>query len=90
MAPKEITVTEASRNFAELINRVHYQGGSTVLFKGGKPMVKIIPVRRAKTGAELAAVWAKGPILSAAEAESFEHDMNESRRRLGPLTSQWD
>ena len=90
MIPKEITVTEAARNFSELVNRVHYQGRSTILLKGGKPMVKIIPVHRAKTGAELAVLWVKGPRLSLAEAESFERDINESRRGLRPLTSKWD
>jgi hypothetical protein len=28
------TVTEASRNFSDLVSRVHYQGESTLLIKG--------------------------------------------------------
>jgi antitoxin (DNA-binding transcriptional repressor) of toxin-antitoxin stability system len=61
MAFKQITVTEASRNFSELVSRVHYQGTTTILLKGGKPMVKISPVGRPKTGRELAALWPDRP-----------------------------
>jgi prevent-host-death family protein len=90
MALKQITVTEAARNFSELVSRVHYQGGTTILVKGGKPMVKLIPAFRPKTGRELAALWPKRPILSPDEAESFERDMADSRTRLGPLASKWE
>ncbi len=90
MAPKQITVTEAARNFSELVSRVHYQGGATILVKGGKPMVKLSPASRPKTGRELAALWPKRPILSPDEAASFERDMADSRSRLGPLVSTWE
>ena len=90
MALRHITVTEAARNFSELVSRVHYQGGTTILVKGGKPMVKLSPAHRPKTGRELAALWPKRPALSPDEANSFERDLNESRSRLGPLSSQWE
>jgi antitoxin (DNA-binding transcriptional repressor) of toxin-antitoxin stability system len=90
MAIKHITVTEAARNFSELVSRVHYQGGTMILVKGGKPMVKLSPANRPKTGRELAALWAKRPALSPDEATSFERDLNDSRRRLGPLVSKWE
>lgn len=90
MAPKQITVTEAARNFSELVSLVHYQGGTTILVKGGKPMVKLSPAYRPKTGRELAALWPKRPMLSPDEAASFERDMADSRGRLGPLVSRWE
>lgn len=90
MAPKQITVTEAARNFSELVSRVHYQGGTTILVKGGKPMVKLSPACRPKTGRELAALWPKRPILIPDEAASFERDTADSRSRLGPLVSKWE
>ena len=90
MTIKQITVTEAARNFSELVNRVHYQGGTTILLKGGKPMVKLSPASRPKTGRELAALWPKRPALSPNEAASFERDLNDSRSRLGPLISKWE
>ena len=90
MTLKQITVTEAARNFSELVSRVHYQGGTTILVKSGKPMVKLSPAFRPKTGRELAVLWPKRPILTPDEAASFESDMADSRRRLGPLVSKWE
>jgi len=90
MAIKQISVTEAARNFSELVSRVHYQGGTTILLKGGKPMVKLSPANRPKTGRELAALWPEHPALSPDEAASFERDLNYSRSRLGPFASKWE
>jgi antitoxin (DNA-binding transcriptional repressor) of toxin-antitoxin stability system len=90
MSPKQMTVTEAARNFSDLVSRIHYQGGTTILVKGGKPMVKLIPASRPRTGRELAALWPKHPILSPDEAASFEADMADSRKRLGPAISKWE
>jgi antitoxin (DNA-binding transcriptional repressor) of toxin-antitoxin stability system len=89
MAIRQITVTEAARNFSELVNRVHYQGGTTILVKGGKPMVKLSPANRPKTGRELAALWPKRPALGTDEATDFERDLKFSRGRLGPFASRW-
>ena len=90
MEPSKITVTEADRNFSELVSRIHYQGGTAILVKGGKPMVKLSPASRPKTGRELAALWNKRPALSPDEAASFERDLTDSRNRLGPLVSKWE
>lgn len=90
MATKQMTVTEAARNFSELVSRIHYQGGTTILVKGGKPMVKLSPATRPKTGRELAALWPDRPALSPEEATSFERDLNNSRRRLSPVASKWE
>ena len=86
---KMLTVTEAARNFSDLVSRIHYQGESVLLLKGGRPMVEVIPARRAKTGRELAAIWPKIPHLNPAEAEAFDRDLAESRRNLPPLKSPW-
>jgi antitoxin (DNA-binding transcriptional repressor) of toxin-antitoxin stability system len=89
MTLKQMTVTEAARNFSDLVSRVHYQGGTTILLKGGKPMVKLSPAARPKTGRELAALWPKRPALSPSEAASLGRDLTDSRSRLGPLASKW-
>jgi antitoxin (DNA-binding transcriptional repressor) of toxin-antitoxin stability system len=90
MAIKQMTVTEAARNFSELVSRVHYQGGTTILVKGGKPMVKISPAGRPKTGRQLAAIWPQHPALSLEEATSFERDLVDSLTRLGSLATKWE
>ena len=87
---KSLTVTEAARNFSDFVSRVHYKGESMLLVKGGRPMVKVIPASRAKTGSELAALWPLIPHLSPAEAEAFDKDLANSRRRLPRPSSKWD
>ncbi|MCB0116183.1 MAG: type II toxin-antitoxin system prevent-host-death family antitoxin [Caldilineaceae bacterium] len=36
-------VTEARRNFGEIVDRVRYQGDTVVLVKSGKPAAAIVP-----------------------------------------------
>ena len=76
---KHITLTEAARNFSELVSRVHSQGETTILIKGGKPLVKLTPASQPKTGRELAALWSKRPRLGPDEVASFKRDLNDSR-----------
>jgi antitoxin (DNA-binding transcriptional repressor) of toxin-antitoxin stability system len=55
-----ISVTEASRNFADCINRARYQGTTFILHKSGVAVARIVPVeRKAKIADELDA--AEGP-----------------------------
>jgi antitoxin (DNA-binding transcriptional repressor) of toxin-antitoxin stability system len=44
MSETTLTVTEAARNFADCINRAHYQKQSFLLLKNGVPFARIIPV----------------------------------------------
>ncbi len=60
MDPVPISVTEASRNFSECVNRARYQGTSFVLLKGGSPVARIEPAEaQPKRGRELAAAFVK-------------------------------
>ena len=43
MTRTTITVTEAARNFAECVNRAHYQNVTFVLLKNGVPMARLVP-----------------------------------------------
>ncbi|MEZ4834992.1 MAG: type II toxin-antitoxin system prevent-host-death family antitoxin [Caldilineaceae bacterium] len=40
---KTMGVTEARRNFGEIVDRVRYQGDTVVLVKSGKPAAAIVP-----------------------------------------------
>ena len=76
-----ITVTEAARNFSDLISRVVYRGESTLLTRNGKPVARVFPERsRRVTGREAAKIWANWQRLSASEAEAFANDLKEIRR----------
>ena len=57
--------------------------------------VEVRPVagkRRAKTGRELAIIWAATPRLSADEAESFTREVENGRARLNrpPVPPVWE
>jgi antitoxin (DNA-binding transcriptional repressor) of toxin-antitoxin stability system len=52
MRSVSISVTEASRNFADCINRARYQGTTFVLHKNGVAVARIVPEGKAHAGEE--------------------------------------
>jgi antitoxin (DNA-binding transcriptional repressor) of toxin-antitoxin stability system len=72
---RTLSVTEAARNFSDLINRVHFRGESALLLKGGRPMARVVPARALRTGRELA----------------MARDLADARAALLPIPPlQWD
>ena len=87
-----LTVTEAARNFADVVNRAYYRHEATTLLKNGKPVARVVPATPAmKTGPEIAA-WLAGkrPRLGVKEAEAFEADLRAARAELREPVSPWD
>jgi antitoxin (DNA-binding transcriptional repressor) of toxin-antitoxin stability system len=93
MSSKSISVTEAARNFADCINRAHYQGTTFVLHKNGVPVAKIVPEeRKPRTGREIAAalrVALKDVHLGEEEATAWLRDLEEARKNLIPAVDKW-
>jgi antitoxin (DNA-binding transcriptional repressor) of toxin-antitoxin stability system len=89
MKDTAISVTEASRNFAHCVNRVHYQNRSFVLIKNGKALARIIPeTEKVCTGKELAETL--GQIeLSPADALAWRKDLARARKILKPVEDKW-
>ena len=58
MKDRTISVTEASRNFADCINKVRYQGLSYLFVKNGTPVARLVPIdeREAQTEEHMAKV----------------------------------
>jgi antitoxin (DNA-binding transcriptional repressor) of toxin-antitoxin stability system len=87
MDPVPISVTEASRNFSDCVNRARYQGTSFVLLKGGSPVARIEPAEaQPKRGRELAAAFVKaveGVHVGEEEATSWLHDLEQARGAQG-------
>jgi prevent-host-death family protein len=84
-----ITVTEAARNFAHCINRVHYQNRSFVLVKNGKPLARLIPeAEKICTGKDLAEALAHVG-LSSADALGWRKDLIKMRKTLKPVEDKW-
>ena len=84
-----ITVTEASRNFADCINRAHYQNTTFVLLKNGKPFARIGPDHEKRcTGRELAEAMSKTQ-LTAGEATEWSEDLRKARKSLKAPADKW-
>jgi antitoxin (DNA-binding transcriptional repressor) of toxin-antitoxin stability system len=52
MRSVSISVTEASRNFADCVNRARYQGTTFLLHKNGVAVARIVPESKARAEAE--------------------------------------
>jgi len=84
-----ISVTEAARNFADCVNRAHYQNVTFVLLRNGSPVARIVPDgKRRCTGAELAEALAQVD-LSEEEARAWLKDLRGARKALRPPKDRW-
>lgn len=86
---RTISVTDAARNFADCINRAHYQNVTFVLLKSGSPVARIVPDReKICTGSDLASAVSIAK-LPAEETRAWKRDVREARTRLKPLSDKW-
>ena len=89
MKETTITVTDAARNFADCVNRAHYQHTTFVLLKNGKPFARIEPDNEKRcTGRDLAEVLTRAH-LSAEDARDWHRDLRTARKTLNRLSDQW-
>jgi len=89
MKKTTITVTKAARNFADCVNRAHYQKQSFVLMKNGKPVARLIPESdKICTGKDLADALERVELTSE-EAKAWRSDLVEARKTLKPPGSKW-
>ncbi len=84
--PTRLTVTEAVRNFSEILGRVRYRGERFVLLKGGRPVAELGPTDAAAPVRleELAAILDELPHLEPDDAERLGRDLDSGRRAAGP------
>lgn len=91
MSERSLSVTEAARNFSDLVNRTHYRGETTVLVRSGRPVARIMPADGSSClGSDLAAKWREMAHLSPDEAEEFAADLKKARELIEPPESKWD
>jgi len=84
-----ITVTEAARNFAECVNRAHYQNVTFVLLKNGVPVARLVPDNeKVCTGRDLAEALARTE-LTTEEAKAWRRDLQAARRILKAPGDKW-
>jgi antitoxin (DNA-binding transcriptional repressor) of toxin-antitoxin stability system len=84
-----ISVTEAARNFADCVNRAHYQNVTFVLLKNGTPFARLVPDKeKACLGRDLAEVLAATE-LTKDEARAWRGDLQAARKILEPPAAKW-
>jgi antitoxin (DNA-binding transcriptional repressor) of toxin-antitoxin stability system len=84
-----ISVTEAARNFADCVNRAHYQNITFVLLKNGSPVARLVPDdEKICVGRELAEALAKIQ-LPEDEARAWHRDLRAARKTLKAPADRW-
>ncbi len=85
---KVISVTEAARNFADCVNRAHYQNITFVLVKNGSPVARLVPDGKVCRGRDLAESLG-GVSLAPEEARSWRRDLRSARKKLKVPANRW-
>jgi antitoxin (DNA-binding transcriptional repressor) of toxin-antitoxin stability system len=89
MKKTSITVTDAARNFADCVNRVHYQNMTFVLLKNGEPFARLVPDNeKVCSGRDLVEALANTG-LPENEARAWRRDLQTARRRLKAPANKW-
>jgi antitoxin (DNA-binding transcriptional repressor) of toxin-antitoxin stability system len=84
-----ISVTEAARNFADCVNRSHYQNVTFVLVKNGAPFARLVPDNeKICSGRDLAGALAETE-LSPDEARAWRRDLRTARKTAKPPADKW-
>jgi prevent-host-death family protein len=89
---RSVSVTEAARNFAELVNRAYYKGETVVLMRNGTPVAQLGPTASPQNnrGKDIAAAWRARARMSPEEAAAFERDVLEARAGQTPVRDPWE
>ena len=89
MKETAITVTEAARNFADCVNRAHYQHTTFVLLKNGRPFARLEPHgEKCCNGRDLAEALTRADLL-APEARDWHRDLRTAHKTLKVPDDKW-
>jgi antitoxin (DNA-binding transcriptional repressor) of toxin-antitoxin stability system len=84
-----ISVTEAARNFADCVNRAHYQNVTFVLLKNGTPFARLVPDNaKVCSGRDLAEILVKIE-LREETARAWRRDLQTARQSLKHPADKW-
>jgi antitoxin (DNA-binding transcriptional repressor) of toxin-antitoxin stability system len=89
MSETIISVTEAARNFADCVNRAHYQSQTFVLLKNGVPFARLVPAGRPVCCGRDLAEALDSVELTNVDAQAWNHDLREARKKLKAPPDKW-
>ena len=82
-------MTDAARNFADCVNRAHYQHVTFVLLKNGSPFARLVPDNeKVCLGRDLAEALATAE-LSEEEARAWRRDLKAARKTFRAPADKW-
>ncbi|MBF0288763.1 MAG: antitoxin [SAR324 cluster bacterium] len=87
---ERVSVTQAVRQFSDLLNRVFYQGISVELERGNKVIARISPILSESPlkVKDLNKLFSELPSLGE-DSESFANDLENIRKTIPLEKSQW-
>ena len=88
-AKTTISVTEAARNFAECVNRAHYQNVTFVLLKNGSPIARLGPAVKKSVWDAISLQALAETAYPADEAKAWRRDLHRARKILKPPANKW-
>ncbi len=88
---ERISVTQAVRQFSDLMNRVFYQGTIVELKRGNKVIARIFPVttKSTLTVKDLNQFFHELPLLGE-DSKVFAKDLTNIRKQIPTEHNQWD
>ena len=85
-----LSVTDAARRFADVVDRAFYRHETTVLVRNGVPVAHVAPMAPTGIAArELAHRWPLLPRISPSDADAFAEDVAAARAALRPPGDAW-
>ena len=87
---ERLSVTQAARQFSDLLNRVFYQGSVVELERGNRVIARICPAVQSSPlqVKDLSRFFQELPSLGE-DAERFSEDLAEIRRQVPPELTPW-
>lgn len=85
-----LTIEDASRNFADVVDRIQAKGEATILLKSGRPVARIVPVVSAgHVSEDLIAFLCRWREEHSEPDDEFSDIMLESRKWQNPPRDPW-
>jgi prevent-host-death family protein len=91
MSETVLTIEDAARCLADVVERVHANGEAAVLVKAGRPLARIVPVwPRGQVAQDLIAFLRQWRAEHPDGDEQFAEAIEESRRAVRPPRDPWE
>lgn len=85
-----LTIEDAARRLADVVDQVHAKGEATVLLKAGRPVARIVPVALSRCSEDLIAFLTQWRLQFPEPDEQFADAIQESRQWLRPPRDPWE